>query len=213
MRFFIIFTFFNVFLLLLFLFSDHFRYEGDFDTKGVIHYLGIEAGVSIWRNPARVPSPRVKVTYCEDDDGRGDPENILEYFNPSNSYVRSGWCLDLGDYTLRLTNYTVRQLGSNDKYFLQNFEIHGKLCADDDWFLVDRHDQVNWRSQSFSHMMSGNKDLSYKTKTWPVEGETRAYRQFKIVPIKDRSTSKPGAHAMSLAGIELYGVLSVPQLD
>lgn len=73
---------------------DHFRHVRDFDTKGVIHYLGLNAGVSMWRNPARVPSSGVKVTYC-DGEGREDPENILEYFSPVNSYTRSGWCLDL----------------------------------------------------------------------------------------------------------------------
>ena len=193
--------------------SDHFWHEGDFDTKGVIHYLGFNAGVSMWLNPARVPSSGVKVTYC-DGNGRGDPENILEYFTPVNSSTRSGWCLDLGDYyTLRLTDYTVRQLGSNDRNFLQNFELLGRLCNDDDWCVLGRHHQVDWRSQRFSHMLSGNRDLSYKTKTWSVKGEVRAYRQFKIVQIKDMSTSVPGTHAMSLAGIELYGVLSVPYLD
>ena len=115
---------FNLFHLFFFcLISVHFRREGDFDTKGVIHYLGFNAGVCMWTNPARVPSSGVKVTYCGED-GRGDPENILEYFSPVNSYTRSGWCLDLGDYyTLRLTDYTVRQLGSNDRNFLQNFEL------------------------------------------------------------------------------------------
>ncbi|XP_044176787.1 uncharacterized protein LOC122959522 isoform X2 [Acropora millepora] len=195
----------------------HFRYEEDFDTKGVIHYLGfnagVNAGVNMWLNPARVPPSGVKVTYC-DKNGRGDPENILEYFNPGNSSTRSGWCLDLGDnYTLQLTDYTLRQLGSNDKNFLQNFEILGKLGAKDDWHVVGRHHQVDWRSQRFTHRFLGNKDSSYKTKTWSVEGELRAYRQFKIVPMKDRSTSVPGTHPMSLAGIELYGVLSVPYLD
>ena len=126
----------------------------------------------------------------------------------------SGWCLDLGDYyALRLTDYTVRQLGSNDRNFLQNFELLGRLCSDDDWCVLGRHHQVDWRSQRFSHMLTGNKDLSYKTKTWSVKGEVRAYRQFKIVKIKDMSTSVPGTHAMSLAGIELYGVLSVPYLE
>ena len=65
------------------------RYEGDFDTKGVIHYLGFNAGVSMWLNPAQVPSSGVKVTSC-DGNGRGDPENILEYFTPGNSSTRSG---------------------------------------------------------------------------------------------------------------------------
>ena len=81
--------------------------------------------------------------------------------------------------------------------------------------MLGRHHQVDGRSQRFSHMLSGNKDLSYKikTKTWSVKGEVRAYRQFKIVQIKDMSTSVPGTHAISLAGIELYGVLSVPFLE
>ena len=197
---------------MFFFFSDHFRYEEDFDTKGVIHYLGFNAGVNMWQNPARVASSGVKVTYCNKN-GRGDPENILEYFNPGYSSTRSGWCLDLGDnYTLRLTDYTLRQLGSNDKNFLQNFEILGSLC-DDDWCVLGRHQEVDWSSQRFSHMMLGNKDLSYKTKTWSVKGEVGAYRQFKIAEIKDRSTSVPGTCSMSLAGIELYGVLSVSYLD
>ena len=103
----------------------------------------------MWLNPARVPSSGVKVTYC-DGNGRGDPENILEYFTPGNSSTRSGWCLDLGDYyTLRLTDYTVRQLGSNDSNFLENFELLGRLCNDDDWCVLDRHHQADWRPQRF----------------------------------------------------------------
>ena len=62
----------------------------------------------------------------------------------------------------------MRQLGSNDRNFLQNFELLGRLCNDDDWCVLSRHHQVDWRSQRFSHMLSGNKDLSYKTKTWSV---------------------------------------------
>ena len=57
------------------------------------------------------------------------------------------------------------------------------------------------------------KTLPYKTKTWSVKGEVGPYSQFKIVQIKDMSTGVPGTHAMCLAGIELYGVLSVPYSD
>ena len=78
----------------------------------------------MWRNPAQVPLTGLTVTYC-DGNGRGDPENILEYFTPVNSYTRSGWCLDLGDfYTLRLTDYTLRPLGSNDRNFLKNLALN-----------------------------------------------------------------------------------------
>ena len=186
------------------------RYEGDFDTKGVIHYLGIKAGVNMWRNPARVPSSGVKVTYC-DGNGSGDPENILEYFEPVNSSTRSGWCLDLGEkYTLLLTDYTIRQLGSNPKMFLQNFKILGRLYNDDEWRLLSSPGRVDWNLLHWSHSKSrGGKAeacKTYKTKTWSVKGEVKPYRQFKIVQNKD---SMLGATRMYLAGIELYGVLSV----
>ena len=188
-----------------------FRYEGDFDTKGVIHYLGFNPGVSNWFNPAREPSSGVKVTYC-DGNGCGDPENILEYFIPKNSNTLSGWCLDLGDnYMLRLTDYTLRQLGGDDTHFLQNFELFGRLCNDDDWCLLDRHDQVDWRSRPFSYKMSGNSKVAYKTKTWSVEGAVQAYRYFKIIPTKEMPRLM-GLQNMSLAGLELYGVLSVFRL-
>lgn len=185
----------------------------DFD-EGVIHYLGLNAGVSKWRNPARVPSSGVKVTY-RDGKGREDPENILEYFNPVNSYTRSGWCLDLGKYySLRLTDYTLRQRGSNSKNFLQNFKIQGRLNDDDEWSLLNRHYKVNWKLREWSYYgKSGDKikPVPCKTKTWSVEGELKAHRQFQIVQLRDSMPA--GAPQMSLAGIELYGVLSVPDFD
>ena len=186
----------------------------DFDAKGVIHYLGLNAGVSMWRNPARVPSSGVKVTYC-DGEAREDPENILEYFNPVNSYTRSGWCLDLGKYySLRLTDYTLRQRGSNSKNFLQNFKIQGRLNDGDEWSLLNRHYKVNWKLREWSYYgKSGDKikPVPCKTKTWSVEGELKAHRQFQIVQLRDSVPA--GAPQMSLAGIELYGVLSVPDFD
>ena len=50
-------------------------------------------------------------------------------------------------------------------------------------------------------------------KTWSVEKgkELKAYRQFQIVQIREDSI--PGTPQMSLAGIELYGVLSIPVFD
>ena len=60
----------------------------DFDTKGVIHYLGLNAGVSMWRNPAQVPLTGVTVTYC-DGNGREDSENILEYFKPCSQQLHA----------------------------------------------------------------------------------------------------------------------------
>ena len=105
----------------------------------------------MWTNPARVPSSGVKVTYW-DGNGRGDPENILEYFNPVNSYTHSGWWLDLGDYyTLQLTDYTLRQLGSNSRNFLQNFKIQGRLYDDDEWSLLSSHNRVDWMFSNVSY--------------------------------------------------------------
>ena len=50
-----------------------------------------------------------------------------------------------------------------------------------------------------------------KTKTWSLEGELKAHRQFQIDQI--RVSMPASAPQMPLAGIELYGVLSVPDFD
>ena len=61
------------------------------------------------------------------------------------------------------------------------------------------------------HTMHGDKTC--KIKTWSVEKgkELKAHRQFQIVQIREDSI--PGTPQMSLAGIELYGVLSIPVFD
>ena len=208
MCFFFFFFFFSFFFVL-----DCFTYKSDFDQKGVIYYLGKQVGITRWRNPSLESTSGVKVTYCDGHQGDGPlPELILQYYDPVRSYTRSGWCLDLGEkYSLRLTNYTLRQIGSSDKTFLQNFELYGSLCNDDDdWCLLSRQHRVDWKSQCFSHIRSKNKIMACKTKTWNVEGESKACRYFKIVQMK--GTSLFGKQKMSLAGMELYGYLSVLEL-
>lgn len=148
------------------------------------------------------------MTYGEgEQDNRSPPENILEYFHLSSSSTVSGWCLDLGEnYTLRLTDYTLRQIGNNDKTFLSHFKLYGSLYNENDWYLLSKQMQVDWRSQNWSHVPLGQKDVAYKTKTWKVEKEVKACRYFKIVKMKK---SPHGTKRWCLGGIELYGVLSV----
>lgn len=151
------------------------------------------------------------MTFCEGHQGVGEPEVILYHHYPTNSSTCSGWCLDLGEkYTLRLTNYTLRQIGSNDNSFLQKFEVHGSLYEDRDWSLLSRQDGVKWRLQKFFHTKVDNKEISYKTKTWKLEEESKPCRYFKIVRMKGRNPS--GTQKMSIGGVELYGYLSELEL-
>ena len=151
------------------------------------------------------------MTFCEGHQGVGLPEVILYHHHPMNSSTSSGWCLDLGEkYTLRLTHYTLRQIGNNDNSFLQKFEVYGSLYEDRDWSLLSRQDRVKWRSQKFFHTRVDNKVISYKTKTWKVEGESKPCRYFKIVRMKGGNPS--GTQKMSIAGVELYGYLSELEL-
>lgn len=146
------------------------------------------------------------MTFC-DEQGDGLPENILFHYTPLKSSSCSGWCLDLGEkYTLRLTDYTLRQVGNNDKTFLRKFEVYGSLYEDRDWCLLSRQDRVDWRPLKFFHKKENNKVISGKTKTWKVEGESTPCRYFKIVPMKGKNQF--GRQKISLAGVELYGYLS-----
>lgn len=151
------------------------------------------------------------MTFCGGHQPNGSlPEVILQYDDPGNSYTCSGWCLDLGEkYTLQLTNYTLRQTGS-DKTFLQKFEVHGSPCEDGDWCLLSKQDRVDWKSQHVRIYVKANKTVRCKTKTWKVEGESEPCRYFKIVVIMKGNIA--GRQNMSLAGVELYGYLSELEL-
>lgn len=152
------------------------------------------------------------MTFCRGHQPNGTlPEVILQYNNPEKSSTCSGWCLDLGEkYTLQLTDYTLRQIGSSDKGFLQKFEVHGRPCKDGDWCLLSKEDQADWKSQHVSYVRVNKTRRRYKTKTWKVEGESKPCRYFKIVVIMKENVS--GKKSMSLAGVELYGCLSELEL-
>lgn len=108
----------------------------------------------------------------------------------------------------------MRQRGSNSNNFLQNFKIQGRLNDDDEWSLLNRHYKVNWKLREWSYCGKSGakiKPVPCKTKTWSLEGELKAHRQFQIDQI--RVSMEAGAPQMPLAGIELYGVLSVTDFD
>lgn len=207
--------------------SDSFGYTSDFDQKGVIYYLGYKAGFNKWVNPAREPSSGVTVTRSS---GYGDAENILEYFSPGKSCAYSWWCVDLGEkYRLIPINYTLRQR-CEDGSFLRNWELQGRVEESEEWVVVSKHHDFNWRDQPTSYEQSEveqpssigsfagfrtqpaigqcrhtqTRNISCKTKTWAISGKTNAFRYFRIIQTGHKRGTKV---TMFLAGIEFYGAL------
>lgn len=178
-------------------------YKSDFDNRGVIYYLGFQAGFNQWVNPALVPESGVEVT-CSDSSR--DAANILEYFDPKRCSDSSWWCVDLGEkYTLRLSHYTLRQTGSDLRSFPKKWELQGRLNVNDKWISLRTHRDVNWKNEPITYV--SNRSLPCKTKTWPIDGEVKPFRYFKIGRIEGE-TYEP-TYRLHLAGMELYGVLSI----
>ena len=179
--------------------SGIFSYTKDFDERGVIYHLGKKVGGHQWINPASVSWSGVRVS--RSSDGGGNPENILEYYDPKRSCTDSWWCVDLGEkYTLFPTHYTLRQKRI-DGNFLKAWEFQGSLDLEE-WVVISKHVSCTWTKQPISYTRKGN--LLCRTQTWPIQGKLKAFRYFRIF-----RTGETHAQTcrMFLPGLELYGVL------
>lgn len=77
--------------------------------------------------------------------------------------------------------------------------------VNDKWISLRTHRDVNWKNEPITYV--SNRSLPCKTKTWPIDGEVKPFRYFKIGRIEGE-TYEP-TYRLHLAGMELYGVLSI----
>ena len=164
----------------------------DFDKHGVVYAFATNFG--------RKNSLRTLITATRSSDEKGEATDILR--NQIQSGIVSGtkaekeswWCVALTEnYTLQLKHYTLRH-GNNTAYsYLLNWQLEGSL---------DNH---NWETLRIHIQDRGLKgDVPYHTCTWPIDGNSDAFRFFRILQTGCNSSVRYG---IFLSGIELYGVL------
>ncbi|CAG0885275.1 unnamed protein product [Cyprideis torosa] len=178
-----------------------FNYSYDFDTNGVIYWIGTNGGIaSEWVNPAA--HGLVVVTSST---GRSLPygklENILSR-DPSalnchtNDDKKAWFAIDLGVWLLP-SCYTLRHARGYGRSALRN------------WSIQASKDGISWVVLR-THVDDESLDDPGATATWslppmgPEEG--MGYRHIKIAQMGKNSSGQ--THYLSLSGFEIYGTVT-----
>ena len=143
---------------------------------------------------------RTQIVATRSSDGEGNAMDLLE--NQVQTGTQSGtkdkedswWCVDLTEkYVLYLTSYTLRHGRDKSILVLLNWRLEGSVDGRE-WTVLKNHENDR-----------GLRELKpYCTCTWTIDGNSNAFRYFRIVQTGMNSSKKFG---IFLSGIELYGVL------
>ena len=182
-------------------------FESNFDTNGVLHYIGTQGGTRNYQNPHT--SGDVVVSWSSIRDGMVDrfvqhrlANRVQSCTNPgANSWMQ----VDLGqNRTLRPTYYCLRNdndgAASNGSgaYALRNWRLEGSNDGQT-WTTLRNHtNDTTFAGQAMSEA------------NFSVENCGVCYRFFRIFQYGKNSNSDD---QLKCAGIELYGDLNVIESD
>lgn len=168
-------------------------YVDDFDTNGVIYYIGSGGGSRDWANPA--VDGRISVTRSSDSAGRAvdltGRDGVKSY---TDGLPNSWWHIDLGaKRSVVPSRYTLR---------------HGSKAATNlirNWVLEASNDGSDWTLLRAHKNDETLKGTHFATASWPVESpDGTPYRHFRVRQTGPNST---GDDYLVLSGFELYGTL------
>ena len=177
-----------------------FDYESDFDTNGIIWYLGTNGGATAkWTNPASAGVVKV----CGSDGARqqsyGQPEDILSRDVSgvnchSSDSPNANFTIDLGVW-LKPTAYTMRHAPGYGQSALRN------------WLLQASRDNHVWEMCS-AHCNDSSLTEPGSTATWTItlEAGQGPYRYFRVA---QNGKNSGNTYILSLAGFEIYGKASI----
>ena len=168
-------------------------YQSDFDTNGVLYYIGTCGGTRAYQNPH--VAGHVAVTWSSVGGGpvEGFVQNRRNHLNAYTINQANSWMqVDLRDWKVRPTRYSLRHGHNGDGHALRNWRLEGSINGTD-WTTLRNH--VN--DPSIPAVIRG-------TATWSVDNCTRYYRYIRIFHSGLNSNRN---HYLMCSGIELYGDL------
>jgi len=179
------------------------NYTRDWDTNGVLYFIGTNEGTTFWSNPSL--TGRVTVTSYPSNElcAGAHVANFIDRVGstcwiPATNFktIQNSWfCVDLGPkYLVVPSYYTLRDSTSGGEYQLRNWRLE---CSNDNnsWTTLRNH--VNDTS------MQNQGDSS----SWPIPNCTNAFRYFRI--IVTGQCAFPGSYFLFCSGFELYGTLYI----
>jgi hypothetical protein len=178
--------------------SVRIRFNGEFDTNGMLHYLGTRGNTVPYTNPHTSGQVTASMSAC----GRGCSEHRFVQHAQSaddgdhnfTTRARHSWMqVDLGEHRkLVPTHYCLRHGGNYPKVALKNWRLQASNDAGATWATLRTHT----RDQSLTGAI-------FAVAAWSVEDVGEAYRWFRIIQTPTAAAVKPVA--IYCSGIELYG--------
>ncbi len=183
------------------LFQDgrEFKYQFDFDTSGIIYFLGTSYGTQRdWKNPGQTGIVNVSSSPLAVQPPSLPPWGALSR-TPCRCVTQAipdAWfCIDLMNLWVVPTHYTLRHYETYDNEALL------------DWKFQASNDAKKWKTL-LTHKKDTALNKKSATKTWAVQKPKKAYRMFRILQT-DKNNN--GHFFCPVAGFELYGKLySIP---
>ena len=170
-------------------------YESDFDTNGMLYWLGTNGGTTAYVNPHT--AGRVVVTPSSIFTG-----HTSEFIGHVPPLGHGGQCytesLEGSSVAVQLplavivTRYTFRHGNNNPACTLRNWNFEGSNDGVE-WVVLRQH--VNDRALP---------QLTHSTASWDVDSNGRAFSHYRI---HQTGINSPGIHNLLMGGLELYGSL------
>jgi hypothetical protein len=182
--------------------EEEFTYSSDFDTNGLLHWIGTQGGCAKYANPHKQGFVFATMSTIH----KGNPENIVEntpagYPNYTKNDKKSWVMIDLGPHRRFIPNtYSIRHGSQGVGNAMRNWDFEGKMEETSEWVLLKRHTD----DQTMT-------DGRGATASWALEVQQAAidstgYRFFRI---KQTGKNSGGNDCLFCSGIELYGVLTL----
>eukprot|EP01083_Nonionella_stella_P159539 520531_1 len=176
-----------------------FTYTSDFDTNGIIHWLGTNKGTESesFLNP--MDRGLATVTSVKLAPNSVDARNILgkETLRLATDHIQRGWiAIDLGQVYVKPSKYTLKHYVSWDTEALRTWELHGsngcRPGTQSEWLVL------------MSHTDDASLNRIGATKTWdiPPTPTDEAFNKFRLVITGENSN---GHWYLACSGFEIYG--------
>eukprot|EP01156_Anaeramoeba_ignava_P017334 Anaeramoba_ignava/a676_24.p1 GENE.a676_24~~a676_24.p1 ORF type:complete len:480 (-),score=133.29 a676_24:29-1363(-) len=172
----------------------HFEYQKDFDTNGIIYYIGTFGKKKTFANPAKDSQSQFKI-YASSIE-KGDPLDLTSRSTPQfwTRDIPSSWVIfDFGENrTVTLNYYTLMHGGNYRADTLRNWDIQGS------------NDKQSWKVLR-QHRNDDSLDGKFATCSWRItQNLDKDFRYIRLLQTGYNSTHH---NFLVLAGVEFYGEL------
>ncbi|KAL9649447.1 hypothetical protein ABK040_000686 [Willaertia magna] len=168
-----------------------FTYEKDFDTNGILYWLGTSFGSETYINPIeRKLVTLTSTANCE----VGKLQDLISY-EPCKcnlvSKVNTTITLCFETIMIMPTKYSLRHTLSRDGEALRN------------WILSGSNDNINY-IDLLVHTNDNSITLKGQTASWDIDSNNIYFKYFRIIQNGNNSSNN---NYFSLAGMEIYGLV------